>query len=335
MNFKCVGLLALACMAVGLVAADKKMSETAGDAATGRPDFNNTWALSGPYTLEGLKGKLVVIRFFETGCPTCRATWPGMDEIRKSYDNQPVLFIGVSSGHPTSQVTTYAKAVKTEWSIYSDIDRSFETAYLKQVISLQNIYQNMIITPTGEFRGIGEIKAAVDRELPNAKWKMDPKEVPAALKKAWFSLEFGQTAQAVTTIKQALGATDAVVKAAAQKLDAVVKEDIVKRMAEAAEKVAAQQPWEGYKVYDFVTQNYKPYPEAAKAKSEMTTLESDAKVKKEKAAKIMLDKIQEWANSKVKTDRDNAKAGLTILQRDYADTEAGKSSQNVKVLDKV
>ncbi len=245
------------------------------------------------------------------------------------------MFIGVNSGHPVPQVTSYAKGVKTEWAIYADVDRSFETAYLKVVINLQNIYQDMILTPSGQFHSIGDMKAEVEKELPNAKWKMDPKEIPEVLKKAWFSLEFGQTAQAVTTIKQALGAGDAKVKAAAQKLEAVVKEDIAKLMTEAAEKVAAQQKWEGYKLYDSVTQSYKPYPEAAKAKSEMSKLESDAKVKKEKTAKVMLDKIQEWANSKVKTDRDNAKAGLTILQRDYADTEAGKSSQNVKVLDKV
>lgn len=226
--------------------------------------------------------------------------------------------------------------MKTEWAIYADVDRSFETAYLKQVISLQNIYQEMILTPAGEFRNMGgDMKAAIERELPNAKWKMDPKEIPEALKKAWLSLEFGQTAQAVVTIKQALGAGDAKVKAAALKLEAVVKEDITKRMTEAAEKVTAQQKWEGYKLYDSITQSYKPYPEATKARSEMTKLEVDAKVKKEKTAKIMLDKIQEWANSKVKTDRDNAKAGLLVLQRDYADTEAGTSSKNVKLPDKV
>jgi hypothetical protein len=73
MNFKCFGLLAMVCMAVCLCAAEKKSPDkvkapdTAGDAASGAPDFNNTWALNGPYSLEGLKGKVVVFRFYESG----------------------------------------------------------------------------------------------------------------------------------------------------------------------------------------------------------------------------------------------------------------------------
>ncbi len=50
---------------------------------------------------------------------------------------------------------------------------------------------------------------------------------------------------------------------------------------------------------------------------------------------MMLDKIQQWASSRVKADRENAKAGLLILQKDFADTEAGEASKNVKVAEKV
>ena len=247
-----------------------------------------------------------------------------------------MLFVGISSGHPISQVASYAKGVKTEWSIYADIDRSFETSVLKAVISLQNIHQAMIMKPSGEFEHIGEdIKAAVDKELANATWKMDPKEIPEILKKAWHALEFGQTATAVTTIKQAVGASDAKVKAAALKLEGIVKEDITKRMADAQAKVAANQKWEGYKEYDFVMQSYRPYPESAKARTEMSKLESDAKIKKEKTAKMMLDKIQEWANSRIKSDRENAKMGLAQLQEKFADTEAGNASKNIKIPEKV
>ncbi|MEI6233423.1 MAG: hypothetical protein WCT04_10240 [Planctomycetota bacterium] len=258
-----------------------------------------------------------------------------MDQTRKSYENQPVLFIGINSGHAVPQVTSYVKGVKTEWAIYADVDRSFESLMLSKPISLQNIHQTMIMTPSGEFHGIGDIKVAVDKELPKAKWKMDPKEIPDMLKKAWLSLEFGQTAQAVTTIKQAMNASDKTIKAAAAKLEDVVKADITKLMTSAQEKVAASQKWDGYKLYDTVTQSYKPYPEAAKARTEMTKLEADAKVKKEKQAKMMLDKIQEWAASRIKTDRENAKAGLTLLQANFADTEAGNASKSIKIADKV
>ncbi len=234
-----------------------------------------------------------------------------------------------------TQVASYAKGVKTEWAIYADVDRSFESSALKAVISLQNIHQTMMIKPSGEFVHIGEIKEAVEKEMANAKWKMDPKEIPEILKKAWRSLEFGQTTQAITSIKMAVNASDATVKAAALKLEAVVKEDITKHMTDATAKVTASHKWEAYKEFEMVAKSYVPYPEAMKARTEMGKLEADAKVKKEKTAKMMLDKIQEWAASRVKTDRDMAKAGLVQLQEKFADTEAGSASKSIKIAEKV
>ncbi len=170
--------------------------------------------------------------------------------------------------------------------MYADVDRTFETEHLKMVISLQNIHQGMVVTPSGDIHQINSddagLASGATSELPNAKWKMDPKDIPAILKKAWMSLEFGQTSQAVVTIKQALGATDAGVKAAAAKLEVVVKEDLTKRMADAAAKVTANAKWEGYKLYEFVTLNYKPYPEAAKANAEMGKLRRGRESEKRK-----------------------------------------------------
>lgn len=256
-----------------------------------------------------------------------------MDQTRKSFENDPVLFVAICSGHPKANIASYAKGVKTDWPTYADTDRAFETAVLKQVISLQNIHQTLLMTTSGDTHPIDSEKLAdaVKAELDGAKWNMDPKEIPAPLKKAWLSLEFGQTSAAIVTIKQALAAADAKVKEAAQKLDAVVKEDVAKRFADAQAKVTAGAKWDGYKIYDFIANNYKPYPEVAKSQTEIGKLKADAKIQKELRAKGMLDKVQELAASPRKPDHELAKQGAAMLQKDFADTEAGEASKSVKL----
>jgi len=260
-----------------------------------------------------------------------------MDQSRKALENEPVLFIAICSGLKPSSVTAYMKSVKSEMAAYADVDRSYEAAVLKATINLKNVHQTMLMKPDGSTHIIGQDPTAwaelIKKEIPSAKWKMDPKDnpVPASLKKAWVNLEFGQLSLAATTIKQASTATDPAVKAAAQKMDAVIKEDITKRMTDAAAKVTAGKKWDGFKGYEYVSQSFKTYPEAAKAQNEMSKLQSDATVKKEMTARMMLGKIQEWAGSQKKTEHETARQGLKQLQEKYADTEAGEASKDVKV----
>lgn len=74
MKFRSLGILAALCMAMSVYAADKKTPEKpkepeteAAAEATGAPSFNNTWALNGSYALDNLKGKIVVLFFYESG----------------------------------------------------------------------------------------------------------------------------------------------------------------------------------------------------------------------------------------------------------------------------
>lgn len=74
MRFRSLGLIATVCVALSLHAADKKAPDKAKEpapgsdtASTAAPEFNNTWAVNGPYTMAGLKGKVVVLYFYESG----------------------------------------------------------------------------------------------------------------------------------------------------------------------------------------------------------------------------------------------------------------------------
>src|SRR4051794_9629510 len=115
-----------------------------------------------------------------------------MDQLKKEFANDPVAFIGISSGHDPKHCLAYAKSVKTEWAIYSDNDRSFEQGTIHATISLQNIHQTRMLLPNGKLVGGGDTSEAIKKHVADAKWKMDGKDFPTPLKKAWQAYEFGQ-----------------------------------------------------------------------------------------------------------------------------------------------
>ena len=91
-------------------------------------EFPNNWVNSAPFKMDQLKGKLVVLYFYEEGWPTCRRDWVGLMKISNKYKGQPVFFFAVNSGNPASEVQSYVNSVKLDWPTIVDTSRSFEKA---------------------------------------------------------------------------------------------------------------------------------------------------------------------------------------------------------------
>lgn len=53
------------------------------------------WINSEPMTLEGLRGKVVLIDFWAWDCPECAKTLPNLKELHASYADQGLVIIGV------------------------------------------------------------------------------------------------------------------------------------------------------------------------------------------------------------------------------------------------
>lgn len=292
------------------------------------PEFTGQWVQGGPFTVEGLKGKAAVLYFYEEGCPSCRGKWPGIMSMTKQFENEPVQFIAVNSGNPKASVGTYVSSVKCDWPAYVDLDRSYEKNFGFE-ISLQNIFQTIYVDANGNTRGGSLNEEAIKKAVSTASWKIPPTDIPESLKKAWRALEFGQTAVAAPMVKQALGASDAKVKDAAKKLEAVIQADIAKRLETAKADNEASKKWAAYKGYAFVAENYKDFAESKPAVAEIGKLRSDKTVARELQAKGMFDKCIEWGNSPKNNEREQAKAGLAALATNFADTEAGATAKTM------
>src|ERR1043165_5409032 len=105
MNRFAVGLVAIL-MLVGLAVA--KRSQSPGDYGTQAAEFPpGIFSDNNHYTLEDLKGKAVVLFFYENSCPRCRGMVPERNKMVASYKDRPVKFIGIGPHDSLAEVRAY------------------------------------------------------------------------------------------------------------------------------------------------------------------------------------------------------------------------------------
>jgi thiol-disulfide isomerase/thioredoxin len=74
------------------------------------------WINSEAVSLEKLKGKVVVVEFWATWCPPCRASIPHLVELRSKLDKSKVEIIGLSD-EPQDKVEPFAKDMKMNYTV--------------------------------------------------------------------------------------------------------------------------------------------------------------------------------------------------------------------------
>ncbi|HEU5182204.1 MAG TPA: redoxin family protein [Candidatus Polarisedimenticolia bacterium] len=60
-----------------------------------------TWVHGGPLTLESLKGKVILLRFWMGDCPYCIHSAPALLSLRKQYGDRGLVVVGLH--HPKSE----------------------------------------------------------------------------------------------------------------------------------------------------------------------------------------------------------------------------------------
>lgn len=295
------------------------------------PDFPATMLNSPPLNKDGLRGKVVVLYYYEEDCPTCRKAWPERLKIAQSYKDKPVIFIAVNSGNSSADVASYLSEVNCKWPAIVDQDRSFEKASgLDNPISLQNIYQARIITPEGELVGAnaGAVNQSVDQHLSRASWKIDPKEVPDPLKLAWQFLEIGNFNQASASLTSAQNSLkDDTGKAAAEKIKAVISAEFNNAIAAAKEAEAAGNAWAALKGYKLAVQQFSSLPETKELKTTITKLSADPAVVSELKAGKLWNEAQLAARSPNAATQKRAIQQAQQVVREYPNTEAATAAQ--------
>jgi thiol-disulfide isomerase/thioredoxin len=289
------------------------------------------WLNSPPLTTDALKGKGVVLWFYEEQCPSCRKKWPDMYAVAKKFEGQPVVFIAVNSGNPRDEVEQYAKGVNLPWPVIADPTREFEKQWLDNEISLKNIHQLGIILPSGQktMGNWNEFEASVQKAAAGATWKIDPKTIPAALQPTWRLVEMGEYAAASAMVKKGLATKNEEVKEAATRVHSFVQEELKAAAERAAKLREGGDAWQAYQAYSELAANFAGYalpPEVAAAQKELA---ADEQVKKQLDGAKTLESIKKTFPPKTDLAKKRIVRRLEQLVEQFPGTEAATEAKSI------
>jgi peroxiredoxin len=83
------------------------------EAAIGQkmPDWGpHSWVNSAPLSLERLRGKVVLVRFWTEGCPYCAESAPALNEFHRRYAGRGLVVVGMYHPKPPREESTQAVA---------------------------------------------------------------------------------------------------------------------------------------------------------------------------------------------------------------------------------
>ena len=110
--------------------ADRDRSLTAPMTGFLAPDFTLTALDGGNMQLSTLRGKPVILNFWATWCPPCRAEMPELEALWQRYRDDGLLLIGVDQGENAATVEQFARGVVgTTFPLLLDTNQAVGRAY--------------------------------------------------------------------------------------------------------------------------------------------------------------------------------------------------------------
>jgi peroxiredoxin len=120
------------------------------------------WVQGGPLTLAGLRGKVVLIRFFmDADCPYCRGTAPALNEFHDEFADRGLVVIGMYTPKPRPRTVTldevrgYVKAYGFTFPVAIDADWSaLHRLWLDRVPNAEFTSSSLLIDRHGVLRHV-------------------------------------------------------------------------------------------------------------------------------------------------------------------------------------
>lgn len=157
---------------------------------TKAPEWSiDRWINSKPLSLQELKGKVVLLRWWLETCPYCQATAPSLNEFHEKYAKQGLVIIGMYHPKPfgrgvsTKEVTRYSEAKGFQFPIAIDEDWATLKRYWFDQGGEDFTSVSFIIDRDGVIRYVhpGGSFNAKGQPYNDTQWRRDYYEVKAVL----------------------------------------------------------------------------------------------------------------------------------------------------------
>jgi peroxiredoxin len=145
-----------------------KKAQAALAAGTKFPDFNEQDVDGKPLSIANHKGKVVLIDFWATWCPPCRAEVPNVVATYKKYHSQGFDIIGVSLDQDRQKLSSFTRDNNMTWPQYFDgqgWDNKLAAKYGIQAIPATYLLDGNGMIIGKDLRG-DDLEQAVAKALP-------------------------------------------------------------------------------------------------------------------------------------------------------------------------
>lgn len=98
------------------------------------PDFSLPTLEGGTVRLSDLRGKWVVINFWATWCPPCRAEMPAFEEAYRQYADEGLVILAVNQGETPEEVAAFRDAFGLTFPVLLDSQMEVGLQYKVQFL---------------------------------------------------------------------------------------------------------------------------------------------------------------------------------------------------------
>jgi peroxiredoxin len=258
----------------------------AGNAGEMAPEFPpGVFSDGGQYKVSDFEGKLLVLFFFESECPTCKGQIPQRNAVVDAFKDKPVKFIAVGPHNSLNEAKAYVAETKLEMPVFADNLNIMETLY-GQTISLQNIYQFRVIGPKGNVVGYRMTTDDIAKALEQVKWKYKGRDWEPRLNGIVELLEWNQYEKAMNQLRPLRKAQSKSLAESAEKLYQEVRAE-GEQWKKDADAASDGKPVEAYDLYLKVSTIFAGDDLAKAASEALKSLKTNKAVTDELAARQM------------------------------------------------
>ena len=148
------GAVALACaLMIAVVNAEENPLLTPMPEQPPAPSFDLVGPGGESYNLEDMRGKPIIVNFWATWCPPCRAEMPSLQRAWEQVKDEDILVVAINVGEDADTIGQFAKQVKMEFPLPMDLDSN-----VTQRWPMTGLPTTFVVDPEGRlvYRAQGE-----------------------------------------------------------------------------------------------------------------------------------------------------------------------------------